>query len=132
MNWDDIKPFLKKVLYKSPHPMFIWNEGTSQQFILTGATLYWSIKEALEKGENGTDSESAHQLSQRGISLLFLKYLKEQGDQLQIPEKGIGEREFENEQVEVNVDLNLEDSMKLIKDITNFEYKEIHIQGSHE
>lgn len=129
--WDDIKPILKKVLYKSPHPMFIWAEGSSQQFILTGATLYWSIKSACESSKDIEKEGTQVLLTQENIPLLFRNYFSSQKEQLVVPDKQVGETAFAHEKITINSSIAENEVDDLIKSILNLDYEEIHIQGSY-
>lgn len=50
-----IARLFKKSLYCRPHPLFIWDEGGSEENVWTAASLYWALvaldKEAMLKKE---------------------------------------------------------------------------------
>lgn len=127
MNWEILKPELKKIFYKSPFPLFIWGEETPHQEILTAATFYWSIHEEIKNGDYLTH-DFDQSITLRNLPKLFCTYLHEKtnGDlnNLNIEAKD----HYQEEAINIESRLAKKNLFELFDKILDSSFMEVHFK----
>ena len=127
MDWEILKPELKKIFYKSPFPLFIWGEETPHQEILTAATFYWSIHEEIKAGDFLTN-DFEQKVTLRNLPKFFCTYLHERTNG-KIESLNIDSKEhYQEEMIKIDSQIKKQKLYELFDGILNSNFMEVHFR----